>query len=148
MFSSLSKQIFDAQVQARIIETIKAAEVNTSGEIRVHIEAFSGQSSAYYRAKDIFHALGMQNTDLHNGVLIYVAWVEQTVAVYADENIYQIVPKGYWDDIVRRLKEEFQRENYLEGILESIKAVGIKLKRHFPVSHTDRNELSDEVSFG
>ncbi|MFN0202069.1 MAG: TPM domain-containing protein [Bacteroidia bacterium] len=148
MFTTLSQQIFDKPVQAQIIETIKAAEAGTSGEIRVHIEAFSGQNSAYYRAKDLFLSLNMGKTQFHNGVLIYIAWMEQTVAIYADEQIYQVVPQGYWDDIVRRLREEFQRENYLEGILESIKAVGIKLKRHFPIEKGDRNELTDEVSFG
>jgi uncharacterized membrane protein len=47
------------------------AEKNTSGEIRVHLE--KNRVRTYDRALEVFHELKMDETELKNGVLIYLA---------------------------------------------------------------------------
>ena len=58
--------------EQEIVQAILKAEKNTSGEIRVHIEAHT-RSDYFERAKEVFHLLKMDNTKEENGVLIYVA---------------------------------------------------------------------------
>ena len=61
-----------AKDEEEIVEAIRVAECDTSGEIRVHIEQ-NCDIDVYERALDVFHVLKMDNTKAQNGVLIYVA---------------------------------------------------------------------------
>ena len=58
--------------EQEIVEAIRMAEKNTSGEIRVHIEKATS-IDAFDRAMEVFHELKMDETQLKNGVLIYLA---------------------------------------------------------------------------
>ena len=58
--------------EQRVVEAIQEAELKTSGEIRVHIEAHH-DTAAYKRAAEVFTALKMHRTAERNGVLIYLA---------------------------------------------------------------------------
>jgi uncharacterized membrane protein len=51
-----------------IVEAIRMAEKETSGEIRVHIEKTTS-IDAFDRALEVFHLLEMDKTELKNGVL-------------------------------------------------------------------------------
>ena len=55
-----------------IVASIKEAEKNTSGEIRVHIEAHTDDDH-YEHALQVFGQLKMHETELRNGVLFYLA---------------------------------------------------------------------------
>nr|HRM13311.1 TPM domain-containing protein [Flavobacterium sp.] len=57
--------------EQEIVEAIRMAEKNTSGEIRVHLEKTTPMD-AYDRAMEVFHELKMDETELQNGVLIYL----------------------------------------------------------------------------
>ena len=54
-----------------VVSAIKQAEMATSGEIRVHIEA-DNDKDALDRATEVFYQLNMQQTQAQNGVLFYV----------------------------------------------------------------------------
>ena len=58
--------------EQEIIEAIRQAELNTSGEIRIHIEKTT-KISHYKRTLEVFKMLKMFDTKARNGVLIYVA---------------------------------------------------------------------------
>ena len=58
--------------EQEIVEAIRMAEKNTSGEIRVHIEKTTAMD-AFDRAMEVFEELKMDQTTLKNGVLIYMA---------------------------------------------------------------------------
>jgi len=62
--------------EEEIVDAIRTAEKNTSGEIRVHIEK-SANGDSFDRALEVFHYLKMDNTKEQNGVLIYVAVVDK-----------------------------------------------------------------------
>jgi hypothetical protein len=53
--------------EQEVIEAIRVAEQNTSGEIRVHIERHTDLDIAS-RAMEVFHFLKMDNTKLQNAV--------------------------------------------------------------------------------
>ena len=62
----MARDLFTEQEQQQIVEAIKEAELNTSGEIRVHIER-NCKEDVLDHAAFMFDELGMQNTELRNG---------------------------------------------------------------------------------
>lgn len=128
-----------------IIEAIQNAEKNTSGEIRIHIEQ-SSKEDAYKRAVEVFHSLKMDDTKLHNGVLIYVAVADKTFAIYGDEGINTVVADNFWDTTRDTIQQHFKSGNFKQGLVEGIKEAGIQLKTYFPWQQDDANELSNEIS--
>ncbi len=130
-----------------IKQAIMNAELDTSGEIRVHIEnTFSGE--VMDRAAFVFRQLGMNNTKLRNGVLIYLAVKNRRFAIIGDSGINKVVPENYWNDIKSNMLNQFRENRFTEGLIEAITATGLHLKKHFPHQRDDVNELPDEISFG
>lgn len=125
---------------------IKMAELDTSGEIRVHIE-LNCNIDPMDRALAVFKLLKMHKTDERNGVLIYLAVGSRKFAIIGDEGINNVVPENFWEDIKSNLLVHFREANFTQGIATSIQMVGEKLKNHFPHHREDSNELSDEISF-
>lgn len=138
---------FSKDQQEAIKNAIVEAELNTSGEIRVHIESYC-KGDTIKRALSLFHSLGMQNTQMHNGVLFYVALKSHKLAIIGDEGIHQHVKQSFWDDQSAKMLALFAQNLYAEALVAAILAAGEKLKEHFPHEKTDVNELSDEISFG
>lgn len=135
----------DKQEQ-KIIKAIAEAENRTSGEVRVHIE-HKCKRDPLERASKIFHELGMDETELQNGVLIYIATEDHKAAVYAGKGILKQVEDGFWDDVLNIILNHFKKEEYEAGLVEAIRKVGFKLKELFPSRQDDINELSDEISY-
>jgi uncharacterized membrane protein len=133
--------------QAEVIEAIVKAERNTSGEIRVHLEA-STNLEPYKRAQEIFHLLKMDNTKEDNGVLIYVAVTDKKFAICGDKGIHKAVPKDFWDSTKDIMQTHFQKGQFKQGLVAGILKAGQELKTHFPWQHDDTNELSNEISKG
>ena len=130
-----------------IIEAIRIAELNTSGEIRVHIEKTS-KKDAFDRALEVFHYLKMDNTKEQNGVLIYVAVEDKTFVIYGDKGINDVVPKDFWDSTKNIMQSHFKSSNFKQGLVDGILKAGKELEKHFPWEKGDVNELSDEISKG
>lgn len=135
----------DKQEQ-RIIKAIAEAENKTSGEVRVHIEHKSNRDPLE-RAARIFHELGMDETELQNGVLIYIATEDHKAAVYAGKGIHTQVEEGFWNDVLNILLEHFKKQEYEIGIVEAVQKVGNKLKELYPYQSGDVNELTNEISY-
>lgn len=131
----------------RIVNAIKKAEEETSGEIRVHIED-SSQGHPIQRAKQVFERLGMHNTKLKNGTLIYLSVNDRKFAVIGDSGIHALVPPNFWEEIKEVMHHHFKKGEFCLGICSGIEQIGEKLKTHFPHTKDDVNELSDDISFG
>jgi uncharacterized membrane protein len=143
----MSKNFFSEAEQQEIVEAIKQAELNTSGEIRVHIEP-SCDGDAYDRAKTVFESLGMHATELKNGVLFYVAYKSKKFAILGDKGIHEKVSQQFWDKEKELLLAHFKEDKYAIGLCKAIGDAGTKLKEHFPYADNDTNELSNDISFG
>ncbi|WP_456460592.1 TPM domain-containing protein [Lutibacter sp.] len=130
-----------------LIQTIKVAEKNTSGEIRVHIEKTS-EKPPMDRALEVFHFLKMNETELKNGVLLYVAIESKQFAIIGDEGIHNKVTNSFWDSTKEIVLSHFARNEFAKGLELGILEVGEKLKNYFPYQSNDTNELSDEISKG
>jgi len=129
-----------------IESAIAEAELRTSGEIRIHIETFC-PTEPKERALRTFRILGMRKTACRNAVLIYVACNSRKVAVLGDKGINNVVPHGFWKDVVSLLTSSFAEEKYAEGLKKAVLLVGEKLSEFFPYTSDDVNELSNEITF-
>ena len=118
--------------EQEIIEAIRTAELNTSGEIRVHIEKTS-QTDAFNRALEVFHYLKMDNTKDQNGVLIYVAVKDKTFVIYGDKGINEVVPNNFWESTKDIIQSHFKTGNFKQGLVEGILEAGKELEKHFNV---------------
>jgi uncharacterized membrane protein len=141
------QDFFSKEQQDRIIASIREAEQMTSGEIRIHMEA-KCRFDVLDRAVKVFEELGMGNTDLRNGVLVYLAVDDKKFAVIGDKGINEKVPENFWEEMKNLMAAHFKRGEFEQGLCNGILLAGKQLKEHFPLSANDKNELSDSISFG
>jgi uncharacterized membrane protein len=139
---------FTQEEQNKIVAAIKAAEANTSGEIKVHITGSTNGEDVVQQASVTFDRLELEKTKYRNGVLIFIAKDDRTFAIWADKGINIAVPFGYWESTVDLMKSYFKAEQFAEGVILGINMIGVKLKAFFPIEKDDKNELTDEISFG
>ncbi|NOY37198.1 MAG: TPM domain-containing protein [Chlorobi bacterium] len=129
-----------------ILEAIRAAEKNTSGEIRVHIEK-DCKSNVLDRAAYLFEKLGMHKTEKRNGVLFYLAVEDHKFAILGDAGINKETPANFWDEVRDTVLSRFKEGDYAGGLVAGIKMAGKKLQAYFPYQQDDVNELPDDISF-
>ena len=151
IFSFFKKKrvFFSAEDNKQIVEAIRIAEKETSGEVRIYVEGANPYMDALDRAKEIFFQLKMENTKERNAVLLYIAMDDHQLALFADEGIYKRVGANYWDNAVRNMIASFSKDNISNGIEKCVTQIGETLKSEFPYhSISDKNELPDEIVFG
>ena len=133
--------------EQEIVEAIRVAEKNTSGEIRVHIEKTTSKVH-FDRALEVFHELKMDETQLQNGVLLYVAVDDHKFVICGDKGINDVVSPDFWDTTKDAMGSQFKQQNFKQGLIDGILIAGEQLKKYFPWSADDTNELSNEISKG
>jgi uncharacterized membrane protein len=141
-----ARLFFTKEEQQNIVAAIKEAELNTSGEIRVHIENHC-KEEALERAAEVFYDLKMNRTAARNGILFYLAVKDHKLAIIGDEGINKEVEHDFWNDIKDEIISNFKENKFAEGLIAGILKCGDKLKEYFPYQNDDVNELSDEISF-
>lgn len=144
---SLVEDFLTSEEELEIVQAIRQAERNTSGEIRVHIEKTS-KISHYNRALEVFQMLKMFNTAAQNAVLIYIAVEDHKFVIYGDKGIDAVVPTDFWDTTKNAMQIQFQQGNFKQGIIDGVLKAGEELREHFPWHIEDEDELSNEISKG
>lgn len=143
----LAYNFFTDQEKKKITEAICMAELDTSGEIRLHVESHCKidvlDCAAYW-----FKKLKMHETALRNGVLFYLAVNDHKFAIVGDAGINSKVPENFWEVIKEHMQSKFASGQFADGLAEGILMAGEQLKIHFPYQSGDTNELSDDISFG
>lgn len=143
------KDFFSQKQKDRIVHAIKDAELQTSGEIRLFVESKCTFIDPVDRAVEIFGSLKMEETELRNAVLIYIALKDRQLALYGDAGIHERTGDEFWKNAVEQILFHFNKENYVDGICHIIKKLGDTLHQHFPYNRdTDKNELPDDIVFG
>ncbi|PXY43213.1 TPM domain-containing protein [Flavobacterium hydrophilum] len=133
--------------EQEIIEAIREAEENTSGEIRVHIEKTTSKAH-FDRALEVFHELRMDETQLQNGVLFYFAVDDKNFVICGDKGINDLVTDDFWDCTKDKMTGQFKAGKFKQGIVDGILNAGQQLKKYFPWTEGNTNELSNEISKG
>jgi uncharacterized membrane protein len=141
----MKQQTFIEQLQnGQIVTAIRAAEAETSGEIRVFISR-KEVGDPVAAAQQEFTRLGMTRTAGRNGVLIFVAPRSQNFAILGDQGIHERCGEEFWREVAEQMTAHFRKSEFTEGIVSAIQKAGTLLARHFPRRSDDKNELPDVV---
>ena len=144
---SKPSDFFTAAEKKIIKESIETAELNTSGEIRLHVEKKCTED-VMDRAAYWFKQLKMQKTEARNGVLFYLSIEDHKFAILGDVGINAKVERGFWDSTRDLILSFFKEGRYAEGLKVGIIQAGLQLKKYFPYQTDDVNELENEISYG
>lgn len=148
-FGKKKPEIFSEQEQEKIVHAIAEQEKRTSGEIRLYVEPACTFIDPVDRAREVFHTLKMDQTQDRNAVLLYIAYADKQLAIFADEGIYTAMGSAFWNAEVTKILSEFSAHHFVDGVLEIISDIGSALTEKFPYNgDTDRNELSNDIVFG
>ena len=145
---SPARRFLTKEEAAQLANLVKLQEARSSGEIRIYIESHCPTIDPSVRAKNIFTQLRMHQTQLRNGVMIYIAFRDHDFALLGDTGIFHKAPADFWHREAKQLAKHFHHKNHLEGLSHCIKAIGDLLEQHFPPQATPRNELPDDIVFG
>jgi len=143
------RKIFQTQQLEHISTAIKASETRHSGEIRVAVESslelqpLLRQQTPRQRAIEVFSELHVWDTELNNGVLIYVLLADHAIEIVADRGINAKVGHAYWEERCKEVEQAFAQGQFEAGVMNCIAAVSEKLIEHFPHNGGGKNELPD-----
>lgn len=143
----MSSRIFSKEDEQKIVNAIAEAESDTSGEIRLHIDKFC-KTDPLLKAKNLFANLKMNETELRNGVIIYISLNDKKLAIFGDKGINEKVQDDFWDSTLQIMKSFFINGDFVNGIIAGLNEAGRVLKTYFPKTNNDINELPDEINFG
>jgi uncharacterized membrane protein len=129
-----------------IVNAIKEAEINTSAEIRVHYTTKKSKSLLLNDAQQTFEALKMHETELRNGILIFLRLKTKEVAILGDIGIHKHVGNEFWEAVKEEIIATIKSSNITQGIIRGIELSGKQLSIHFPPNELNPNELSDEIT--
>lgn len=141
------RRAFGTAALADIEQAIAETEKTHGGEVRIALEAslepaeLFGDLTPRQRALQAFAQLGVWDTELNNGVLIYVLWADRDVEIVADRGYNGRVTAQEWSDVCQRMEQLFGQGAAAQAAIAGIRAAGALIARHFPA--VDRNELPD-----
>ena len=102
------------------------------------------------RAIALFGELRVWDTELNNGVLIYLQLVEHRIEIVADRGVARHFDDEHWRTVLGDVAGEFREGRHEAGLVHVIEAVGRTLEQCFPAeapaadgATTPGNELPD-----
>lgn len=141
----MSQYLTDQQI-ASLVEAIQSAENNSTGEIRVHIDSTTDSDNAKI-AFEVFSELCKDKTANKNAVLFHINFDQKYLTIIGDTGIHEKVSQAYWDHLHDFITSEFAKGNYHKALKSAILETGLELKKHFPVTGENPNELPNEITF-
>ena len=139
-----SKRFFNQQDQHAIAQAVAAAEHGHIGEIQVVIEGHMPAREAYYldtrgRAKQLFAELGVWDTELNSGILLYVNLCERKVEIVIDRGIQQATTQQVWDEVCKSIIEKMSQQQYRQALVDGVTQIGTIL------DHFYANKIQDKA---
>ncbi len=142
-----SARFFKRLDEARIVEAIRAAERETSGEIRVFV-ARGWTLDPVKAARRAFLRLGMDRTARGNGVLFFVCPGTRRFAVVGGGAVHAKCGAAFWESVAGGVRAHFREGRFTEGLAAGIEQAGALLGREFPREPGDVNEQPDGIARG
>jgi uncharacterized membrane protein len=145
----VTRRRFPRAVLDRIEAAVRAAEAGHAGEIRIVIEtdldawSILAGKTPRQRALEVFAGFHVWDTELNNGVLLYVLCADRDVEIIADRGFNGLVTTDEWREVCRAMEAEFRAGQWAEGALAGVAAAARLVGRHFPAGGGSGNELPD-----
>jgi uncharacterized membrane protein len=130
--------LFPRSTLDAIEQAIGRAEQAHSGEIRFAIETALSPMHVWHglaprtRALGVFGELHVWDTELNNGVLIYVQLADRAVEIVADRGLRDRVKSAEWEAVCRLMETHYRAGRFEAGSIAGVDAVGALLARHYP----------------
>jgi putative membrane protein len=119
------------------------------GKIPAFKTAFMGvkrkETAVMQRAVRAFYEKGLYKTKKNTGVLFFMSLLERKVWVLADKGIYEKIEQETLNRYSKMVSQGIKDGRACDALCDAIKESGEPLARHFPITHDDTDELSDEV---
>lgn len=133
----------------RIERAVADSEARHGAEIRVVLETGLGWlpllkgQTARQRAEALFATLRVWDTDLNNGVLIYLLLADHEFEIVADRGVARAVGQDQWEALCRAMETHFRAGRHEEALLHGIRELGKRLEALYPRRADAANELPD-----
>ncbi len=125
---------------------IAEAERGTSAEIRFAIETALDLPDLWRdkppreRALETFAQLRVWDSELRNGVLIYVLMADHDVEIVADRAAAARISAAEWEQACQLIETHFRNRRFREGAVAGVAAVGALLAAQFPPGAARENQ--------
>lgn len=138
----------------RISREIGLSEQNHCGQIRFVVESRYPSAEVLRgldtrtRAWQWFGELGVWNTEMNSGVLVYISFADHAVEIVADRGIAAKVDDADWQHVCQTMREAFRQGAFVTGLENGLREVNGLLTEHLPRSegcNGGDNELPDDV---
>lgn len=150
----VTRRIFDYNAMEQIETAIAEAELGHSGEICFAIESGLSTREVWVgktprqRAMEVFCALHVWDTELNNGVLLYLEMADKDVEVIADRRAAKRISNKDWKAVCDVVENAAKNDKHVDGVIKAINQIGQLLRQQFPITDsqqsTDKNELSNK----
>jgi uncharacterized membrane protein len=128
----------------KVINAIHAAYELTSGEIRVLIARHKA-AHPIAAAHKHFIRLKMDQSPLHNSVLIFIAPRSKTFAVIGDSAVHEKCGDAFWSELTQSMITYFKKDDFTSGVIHGIERAAELLSVHFPHEKNQKNKLPEQV---
>ena len=100
---------------------------------------------AYYldtrgRAKQLFAELGVWDTELNSGILLYLNLCERKVEIVIDRGIQLATTQQVWDEVCQSIIAKMAQQQYRQALLDGVIQIGIILDRFYANKIQDQND--------
>ena len=149
-FMPATKRYFSKQDQYEIAQAVQHAEQGHVGEIQVVIEGCIPSNQAYQqttrmRARQLFAELGVWDTELNSGVLLYLNLCERKVEIVIDRGIQKATEQVVWDQICQNIIQKLAAQHYKVAVIRGVESIGEVLIEFYAHAIVDQhNELNNE----
>ena len=149
LYMPAAKRYFSKQDQHAIAQAVTEAEHGHVGEIQVVIEGCLPSRLAYAvdthtRARQLFAELGVWDTELNSGVLLYLNLCERKVEIVIDRGIKTATTQQVWDEVCAHIVQGLAQQQYRQAVITGVQEIGEILDVFYDRQLIDRqNELSN-----
>ncbi|MCE7031090.1 TPM domain-containing protein [Lysobacter sp. GX 14042] len=146
LFAPSARTLFPAGCLEEITRAIATAEQRHRGEICFAVEAslpagalLSGLAPAT-RARQVFGELGVWDTELNSGVLVYLLLADHHIEIVADRGYRGKVDDAQWRQACDTVAAGLREGQPGAGILRAVEMISAHMERHFPQGGDGRDE--------
>ena len=134
MLFTASSRYFSKQDKQAIDDAVQQAEHGHVGEIQVVIEGHIPVSQAYrqntrLRAQQLFAELGVWDTALNSGVLLYLNLCERKVEIIFDRGIRNATNDQVWQQICEAMVQKLKQQQYQQAVVMGVQQIGEVMSR-------------------
>ena len=146
-----TRRLFPSSTLDAIERAIAKADALHAGEIRFAVETALTPLHIWHgvaarsRALTVFAELRVWDTELNNGVLIYVQLADRSVEIVADRGLQRRVSQAEWQAVCRLMEEHYRAGRFELGSVVGVEAVGALLARHFPPATSQPAAIQNQL---